>query len=87
MSAAGSAFSGVGEASQVWIEKCSAAGCFGSSASTEARVSVSSPVPGCICPSGVHRSHGRRFIIDSAKSAPTSALSGFARHTSRITAA
>jgi HK97 family phage major capsid protein len=36
-------------------------------------VLTTSAVPGCAAPSAVHRSHGLRSIIDSAKSVPTSA--------------
>jgi hypothetical protein len=48
--------------------------------STASSVLTSVSVPGCGLPSCVHRSHGRRFIIDSAYSAPTSASLGNFSH-------
>ena len=51
------------------------------------RVARISSVPGCGWPSGVHWSHGRKSIIASAKSAPTSGSSPCVFQTPRIASA
>ena len=82
--AAGSAFSGVGEASIVWMYSWHAIGWSGTIASTASMVAWISGVSGRGSPSGDHRSHGRRFMAASAKSAPTSASFGYCFQTLRM---
>jgi len=66
---------GVATASQAWIVKMNCqADDWAPERETVSRVVSTSSVPGCGLPSVVHWFHGRRSIIASANSAPTSHL-------------